>query len=194
MDSNKRGFSIGQLIIDLTPLLDVVLILLVVVLARSREAFNTANDTNRRLAEEEQIISAYEVQLNDEIDHVTDMYTAASEHINSSENMYEYVNLVTIYASYKESDRKNRTVYVFVNSEQKSWPVTRSNEATVWDEVKVYLEDALMDYSTSPTFFSIKYDVDMLYRDEEQINRIREELETEFSGLYDMPYTEMEHE
>ncbi len=191
MDSNKRGFSIGQLIIDLTPLLDVVLILLVVVLARSREAFNTASE---RLAKEEEIILENEVQWNDEIDHVTDMYTAASEHINSSENMYEYVNLVTIYASYKESDRKNRTVYVFVNSEQKSWPVTRSNEATVWDEVKVYLEDALMDYSTSPTFFSIKYDVDMLYRDEEQINRIREELETEFSGLYDMPYTEMEHE
>ena len=132
--------------------------------------------------------------MNDEVATATDMYNAASEHISTSESMYEYVNLVTIYASYTPSNAKERTLYVYINSQENNWVLTPSTQSQVWAEVKDYLENTLADYSNAPTFFSIKYDVDMLYRDEVEINRIREELELEFSSLYDIPYTEIDDE
>ena len=194
MNSENKKLSFGQFMIDLTPLLDVVLILLVVVLAKNIDSSNKIGDANKTYEDATKIVSDMEIRMNDEVTYATDMYNAASEHISSSENMYEYVNLVTIYASYTPSNRKERTIYVFVNSQQESWLLTPSTQSAVWEEVKEYLENTLNDYSNAPTFFSIKYDVDMLYRDEEEINRIRGELESEFSSLYDIPYTEIEDE
>ena len=172
--------SIAQFIIDLTPLLDVIFILLIVVLSAQRN--------------NEQIEERY-AEASEMLDEATEKearYDAMSEQLNTYANLSDYVNVVTIYSSYSPSNLKYRTVFVSVNgSDLKEWNLNPSNESSVWNECKTYIEGELADNKEVPTIFGIK-DEKMLYRDEQSILALYESID--LPEKYVKNYTETEDE
>ena len=178
MRLGKRSKSIAQVLIDLTPLLDVIFILLIVVLSY-QDNFNKAA--------EEQLTYAV-----DYIDDANDKVAAADARVDTAEEQVEnyaklndYVNVITINASYKPSNRKYRVIHVAVNADDmREIPLNPSNTNEAWKECKVYVEQIISD--GKPTILSIKNEK-MLYRDEESIMKMYEELNASTSNVYLKP-------
>ena len=182
---NNKKKTPGQLIIDLTPLLDVIFILLIVVLSFQDNFIKQADEkteaarSNAEKAEET-------VAQNEE------HYAAVQQQLENYEQLYDFVNIVTIYAGYSPADRRYRTLHVVINGgEQWEKEINPSNEENVWAECKNYIESTLSGKAENPTVFSIK-DEKMLYRDEQSILKLYEELN--LPNKYEKNYMETEDE
>ncbi len=188
--------TVGQFIIDLTPLLDVIFILLIVVLC-FRD--NYSKQADERVAEAEKTEAAAveqaeiaEKAAQDIVAENNSHYEAVQEQLEVYEQMYDYVNVVTVFASYKPSNRKYRTLHVEINAEEQ-WEreINPSNEDKVWDECRRHIESALADRTGIPTVFAIKNEK-MLYRDEQSILELYDKLEIE--DKFEKNYTETDDE
>ena len=170
MMRKEKKKSLGQYIIDLTPLLDVIFILLIVVLCYqdnfSSEAKAEIKDANEKVAD-----------ITDEKARTDGENTLLSRQLETYENLNNYVDVITIYSSYKPSNRKYRNVYVQINGGD-SWEreLNPSNEKAVWSECKEYIEGALANNDDKPVVLSIT-DEKMLYRDEQSIEKLYADLD-----------------
>ena len=187
MGIKNKPNIIGQLFIDLTPLLDVIFILLIVVLT-FQEDYKEAAD--KECANAQQTISdAKDAQAAAEAHSDT-----MQEQLGVYKNMYESINVVTIYASYTPSNRKFRTVHVQINAE-KMWEkeINPSNEDNVWKDCQVYIETEIANNGNNPipTLFSVTNEK-MLYRDEQSILSLYEKLNIQDKYLKN--YTETDDE
>ncbi len=171
-NKNKR---IGRALIDLTPLLDVIFIFLVVVLCfntnENEEAQAKLIEAEERLQEAERIENEAETKL-DVMQEQLDNYASDKDNIS----------FVTIYAEYKDNDRKFRTIHIKVNAlpEQKI-PLNPSNAENAWNECKEYLVKYVDE--KKPMMISIK-NSKMLYRDEKRIEKLIEELNSSGIGNF----------
>lgn len=167
MRLGKKPKSIAQALIDLTPLLDVIFILLIVVLSY-QDNFNSVAEEKLSQAEE------YQIAADDKVAEAEATNETYKEQLENYANLNDYVNVVTIYASYEPSNRKYRTIHVAINDEeQKEIQLNPSNTAEAWAECKSYVEPLIS--SEAPTIISIKNEK-MLYRDEEAIKSLYEGL------------------
>lgn len=185
MSLKSESKSIGEYIIDLTPLLDVIFILLIVVLC--------SQENHSRLADEK-YAQAEKIEL-DAIDskaEAEDYRNAVQKQLENYEQQFDYMNLVTIYASYKPSNRKYRTLRVMINGKE-VWEeeINPSNEDTVWDKCQAYIEKSINGDSEIPTVFAISNEK-MLYRDEEAILALYDRLD--IKNKFERNYTETENE
>ncbi|MBO4373853.1 MAG: hypothetical protein J5829_01990 [Lachnospiraceae bacterium] len=169
MRLKNKPKSLGQFIIDLTPLLDVIFIVLIVVLSFQDDYSKVADDRYTQATQIEQ-------KAKDDISAASASLATAEEHIDTYANMHDYVNVVTIYASYKPSNRKYRTLHVEINNAD-LWEkeINPSNEDRIWTECQSYIEGKLADNRDLPTVFSIM-DEKMLYRDEQSVLSLYENL------------------
>ena len=167
MGLKNRPKSVGQFLLDLTPLLDVIFILLIVVLTYQNDSSAASSAAARQL----------EQSYQDAVAAAEGKYAAAQEQLDTYAQMHDYVNVVTIYASYQPSNRKYRTLHVEIN-ENGIWEkeINPSNEERIWDECKAYIETALSERMELPTVFSIQNEK-MLYRDEQSILALYEKLD-----------------
>ena len=161
--------SIGQYIIDLTPLLDVIFILLIVGLCYKD---NFGYEAEKKIADANEEV----VEIKDEMAKTDGKNNLLSEQLDTYENLNNYVDVITIYANYQPSNRKYRNVYVQINAGD-VWEkeINPSNEKAVWSECKEYIEESLKNNDERPAVLSIK-DEKMLYRDEQSIERLYEDL------------------
>ena len=188
----------GQLLIDLTPLLDVIFILLLVVLTYESDFDKNAKNEMADAQQIRQEATAREQQVrleaNDAIAEAEGKRDAAQEQLDTYEHLYDSVNVVTIYASYKPSNRKFRTVHVQINAE-KMWEkeINPSNEDNVWKDCQVYIETEIANNGNNPipTLFSVTNEK-MLYRDEQSILSLYEKLNIQDKYLKN--YTETDDE
>ena len=149
MGKNKKPKSIGRLIIDLTPLLDVIFIVLIVVLA-GQDTFNMEAD--QKFAEAEVYVSEADKKL-DEMEALVDTY---AEQMAAYDSLSDYFNAVTVYASYSLENRRLRTVYVMINNEEPvTLNLTPSNTAETWAECKRMIEEVIKKDETLPMILSI---------------------------------------
>ena len=162
MRLTNKTKTVGQLLIDLTPLLDVIFLMLIVVLSYQTNYSNNADEVYEKAQQIEQ-------EAKDMVADAKSSNATAQEQLDTYEKLDNYVNVVTIYASYKPSNIKYRTLHVQINSED-IWEkeINPSNEKRVWEECQNYLESNLIKDSEIPTIFSIM-DEKMLYRDEQEI-------------------------
>lgn len=168
MKLGKKPKSIGQVLIDLTPLLDVIFILLIVVLSYQD---NFSEKAEEQISQAEQYYTDAQDAVAD-AEAKTDTY---KEQLENYANLNDYVNVVTIYASYEPSNRKYRTIHIAMNADDmKEIPLNPSNTSEAWAECKSCVEQVITD--EAPTIISIKNEK-MLYRDEESIIKMYESLE-----------------
>lgn len=162
MRLTNKTKNVGQLLIDLTPLLDVIFLMLIVVLSYQSNYSNKAEEVYDQAQQIEQ-------DAKDMVADAESKKAVAQEQLDTYEKLDNYVNVITIYASYTPSNIKYRTLHVQINSED-IWEkeINPSNEKRVWEECQNYLESKLTNDSEIPTIFSIM-DEKMLYRDEQEI-------------------------
>ena len=172
MGKNKKPRSLGRLLIDLTPLLDVIFIVLIVVLAGQD---NYSTEADRKYAEAEKYVK--EVNAENSV---------LKEQMSTYSSLNEYFNVVTVYAAYSQENRKLRTIYIKVNTDE---PITinlnPSNVSTAWAECRKYIEDKIKEDLSLPMILSINTNSDekMLYRDEESIHSMFMDLMNNYKNL-----------
>ncbi len=185
MRLKNKPKTMGQFIIDLTPLLDVIFILLIVVLSFQN---NYIKEADEKVEAAERVEEA----ANEAITINNDHYTAVQTQLETYEQLYDYVNVVTIFASYMPSNRKYRTLHVEINGNtQWEREINPSNEEKIWDECRTYIESTLSDKSGFPTVFAIR-DEKMLYRDEQAILALYDDLD--LPNKYEKNYLETDNE
>ena len=176
--SNRTG---GQMLIDLTPLLDVIFILLIVVVCYQTRYRDRSDEIRTEAA------AVRDEAMDAQAD--TDAQNAVlREQLETYANLNDYVNVIEIYATYAPSDRKSRTIYIRYNDEEKQISLTSSNSARAWQECETYLAGILDGSAELPTVLTIM-DERMLYRDEQKINELFGELSGRYDNLYLRNYT-----
>ncbi len=203
----NRPRTLGQFIIDLTPLLDVIFILLIVVLCFQDNYSKEADEKVAAAEQQEQIavekaeqtektasekIAEIRQETEDAMAANDSHYEAVQQQLEVYEQMYDYVNVVTVVASYKPSNRKDRTLHVEINAEDQ-WEreINPSNEDKVWAECQAHIESVLAGKTGMPTVFAIKNEK-MLYRDEQSILELYDKLNIE--DKFEKNYTETDDE
>ena len=179
MGKNKKPKSIGRLIVDLTPLLDVIFIVLIVILA-GQDNYSTQADV--KYAEAEKYVS----EVNAEMEEIDAQNSVLKEQMSAYSSMNEYINIVTVYAAYSSENRKNRTIYLKVNVEEPiKISLNPNNTSEAWSECRDYIEEIINEDVNTPMILSINANNDekMLYRDEESINSLFMELTKNYNNL-----------
>lgn len=186
MGSGDNSRSIGKLIIDLTPLLDVVLLILFIVL-------RGMSVERSELTVQEKNIEERENRLADEIASAEAERDSVASQLKTYENLGQYVNVLNIYSAYRPSDPRYRTVYVLINAEEPAqYELSPDNDKEKWSEIRSYIEENITE-TGAPIVLSIQSinrdeNEKMLYRDEIAIKEIYEEL------IFDTKITTYEEE
>lgn len=178
MKTDKKR-TIGQILIDLTPLLDVVFILLMIVMIGS-EVYAGQADSVR--AEAEDVKAEY-----------TAMEAVMTDRIDTYEHLDDYVGVVSIYAAYQPSYRQNRTIYIGYGDEVKTIALNGAGTTKAWKDCRNYIEGILSANEGTPFVISI-LDEQMLYRDEQAIEDMFADLCASHKNLYLKNYTETDDE
>lgn len=184
MRMRKTNNGIGRMLIDLTPLLDVIFILLIVVVCYQSK-YKDISDANIAAA------TAKEAAVTDEMAATKAQNTVLKAQLDTYANLNDYVNVVEIFSTYTPSDRKNRTIYISYNSEQKTINLTASNSSRAWQECESYITGILESRGDAPMVLKVM-DEQMLYRDEQRIIELFGSLCEKYPNLYLRNYTESE--
>ena len=173
MGKNKKPKSIGRLIVDLTPLLDVIFIVLIVILA-GQDNYSTQADV--KYAEAEKYVS----EVNAEMEEIDAQNSVLKEQMSAYSSMNEYFNVVTVYAAYSPENRKLRTIYLKVKIN-----LNPSNMSSAWTECRNHIEEIIRKDESLPMILSINTNSDdkMLYRDEESISSMFMEFTKTYKNL-----------
>lgn len=168
----NRNKTLRQIIIDLTPLLDVVFILLIVVLSDQDNYRMQAEAKHDEVLQLEQTLKTENATLQDQLD--------------TYEQEQNYVNVVSIHADPLESNRKRRILSVRVNNDEpKTWELDPGREEQVWQKCKEYVEKILSGRTELYTIIKVD-NATMLYRDYETIrNSFYESLDIPYKLLTD---------
>ena len=146
-----------QLIIDLTPLLDVIFILLIVVLCGQDDYIAKVEDKAEKTQQLEQALE-------------TERETW-QERLDAYEKQYNYMNVVNIHVTPSENDRKHRTVFISIGSEEpQTWELDPGRENQVWQKCKEHIERTLSGNLNRVTIINVENST-MLYRDYEMITK-----------------------
>lgn len=172
MTGEKKPKSLGRLIVDLTPLLDVIFLVLIVVLAGQD---NYSSEADKKYEEAQKIVQ----EVNAQIGEIDADNSVLKEQMSAYESLNEYFNVVTVYAAYSTESRKLRTIYLKINTDDIiKINLNPSNSTSAWAECRNYIEAIIKEDETLPMIVSIDSNNDekMLYRDEEAISGMLTEL------------------
>ena len=165
----SRSKGIKQFIIDLTPLLDVIFILLIVVLANGTRSEELANE---QFEEAMEVKSSAEQQVN-----------AYKSHFEAYSDIDEYFSIITVSAGYHSDNRRERTISIKVNeNDEIQFELNPTNQDDQWEKITQDIQKTISAKNDLPAILvlNIKNDEKMLYRDEEEIMRIFDGLKTEY--------------
>ncbi|MBR4780133.1 MAG: hypothetical protein IK014_02095 [Lachnospiraceae bacterium] len=185
MGKNKKPKSIGRLLIDLTPLLDVIFIVLIVVLA-GRDTFNA--NVEQKYAEAEQVQSEAEQKQIEAEQEINDMMASVKTYesqLEVFEELNDQFNVIAVSTYYKLQDRTYRNVIVKTfGNEPVAMELNPSNSDKVWDQFKTIIEDVVKADETKETIISLKIEEGekTLYRDYEKMKNIINELQGIYPG------------
>ncbi len=194
---NKNRRSIGHILIDLTPLLDVVFILLFVVIAST--SISSKNDIAKLKEREAQLeewgkqLDGRETELARQEDESNTRVETMFDSFEDFNNVLDFVCLVEINEYVNATDRSQRKIFVKfmqdgdVTSQPSEYELNKNNLRESFEQIK---SDVLQVKEVDkPILVKIKYE-NMLYRDEKAI----EELFKEIDGVYLKPYKEIAKE
>lgn len=185
MSTKKKTKTLGQFLIDLTPLLDVIFIFLIVVLT-SQDKFQ--EDTKQNLADSQTTIS----EMQETVSKAEAQQATINDQMDTYDHLSEYLDIITVYATYTDpAKRKYRDLYVQVNmGELKKFELNPSNSAEQWAACRAYLDKIVEEDCKSKKHVILSKKAinedRVLYRDDSEINKIYEELieKYQYPGMY----------
>jgi len=178
MGKKKRTKSLGRLLIDLTPLLDVIFIVLIVVLA-GRDSYSAAAEEKMLMAEE------YTKEADQKLNEMEAKVDTYLDQMNTYNVLNEYFNVVTVYSAYSPENRRLRTIYVMINTDEPVMLSLTPSTSEKWDECRDIVEEVIKKDLKKPVILSINMNNEgkMLYRDEVKINEIFMELVNKYDNV-----------
>ena len=162
----------GNLLIDLTSLLDVIFIVLLVVMSMLQEQESVAAEEKKGYMEQEANISHLEEQYNDQLDAIS--------------NIDEYIAFISVNARFDE-DLVTRHIEILNSDKSSIVPeipeLKRTKTSEAYSSLKDYIEAYIKENPERVVVLSLNEgDEDILYRDEKEIKSIFNILETEYSN------------
>ena len=162
----------GDILIDLTSLLDVIFIILLVVLCHGQ--LSSQEVENEKIEVEEKMA---------EVDKKDSLY---SQQLDSMEELQQYVMIVSVDASYDPSNIKERTVDVLISgsSEPEEFSLIGENTKEPLEQLEETLKACIEENEDKQIILSLNENDDrILYRDEVAIIKIFEDLWNEHRNV-----------
>ncbi len=153
---------------DLTPLLDVIFIVLMVVMC------------NRSVGENKEI-----AELVKENDRLNSENRVLSDQIYAEENKDDLVSNVVLYADYESENPRTRHIWLAHGEDSLTEPVTITPETE--EEGFVRIREELEGYVTESTDKPVLIVLDesrILYRDQQSLDKMLDELDQNHTNLY----------
>ena len=165
MSRHKRKSGLD---IDLTPLLDVIFIVLMVVMC------------NRSVGENKEI-----AELMKENDQLNAENNVLKDQIYTEENKDDLVSYVVLYANYETGNPKTRHVWLGHGDEKEieDITITPETEEEKFSEVKEKLEGYVKERSDKPVLIVLD-ESQILYRDQQLLDEVLNELDQDNPNLY----------
>ena len=180
MRKKGRSKTVKDLIIDLTPLLDVIFIILLIVLANG----DVYSQSAASLMTEAEAESLNAQQIMNDADLMVNTYQT---HLEAYKEIDDYFSIITVSAGYDIRNRRNRTVRVKINdSDEMVYELNPSNAKNgEWTKIRKFIEERVAAEPDLPVILALnmKNEDKMLYRDEEDIRRIFDDLKAEYPNV-----------
>ena len=160
--------SAGNILIDLTSLLDVIFIVLLIVTCRLQTV--------------EEAVAEKEVQAQERIDEARSEQELYKEQMESLSNISEYVVVISVNANYDE-DLITRHIRILDSGSgtgvQEIGTLVGQNTEEGLEKLRSYLQSTVEKNPDKTVVISLnEKDEDILYRDENSINKIIDEIVT----------------
>jgi len=167
MKRKKR--SKGDILIDLTSLLDVIFIILLVVICNQRNL-------------SEQLSQQKEEANNEKVEATASKYLY-DEQVSLANSYNTYIS---VYSKFDENNPISREIYVLKNGDNiEDFELNGNNVQESLDEFKACLVSYIDDNAGKPIVLSLNENDDaILYRDEKAIKNIYDELKESYSDVY----------
>lgn len=163
----------GDVIIDLTSLLDVIFIVLLVVICY-------ASSLSSNYMEQQDVAES-------KIEEAENAQNVYNDMVKEGNSLIEYVGIIVVRIPPREDDYTKRTIYVLENGEDElvEYQLEGNNTSTQFDELKSYIEKYIEGHENRPVIISLNdTDEDILYRDEKTVLNMIDELQTEHNNIY----------
>lgn len=184
MRKKRRGS--GDILIDLTSLLDVIFIMLLVVVCYQQSVTREAEAEQREAVEQslqaQELCEDYE-ELLKETQTTMALY---SDQLDTADKLNEYVWAASVYSRYKDYEHvTERHIEVLREGEEIAGFDLYGNNTDALEDFKNILVKYITDHSDRPVILSLNEDDDnILYRDEVAIQGIFTELASEYSNVF----------
>ena len=164
----KRRHNQGDILIDLTSLLDVVFIILLVVICNQQ-----------KITSEVQTQQAEAAELSERADVQLQLY-------QDQMNMMDNLCLVSVNARYESENVTVRHVYIQKKGEElEEIDFIGKQTAESLQKIKSSLEEYIQSHPGNPVILSLnENDEKILYRDEKAIQTIFNDLKRDFENVY----------
>ena len=158
----------SDLNIDLTPLLDVIFIVLMVVMC------------NRSVGENNEI-----AELTKENDRLNAENQVLSDQIYAEENKEDLVSNVVLFANYESGNPKTRYIWLARGEDRMTEPVTITPETEEegFGKVREALEGYVTESKDKPVLIVLD-ESQILYRDQQSLDEMLDELDKDHTNLY----------
>lgn len=186
-----------KLILELTPLLDVILIMMFFVLMQNNqltsEKLNEADkeiaSVNENLSEVIESVKDKENQYKEEISDLNESLLAAKDQLKSIESFEEYCQIISVCVINREEGKR----VIIISDGKKEYSISFD-----WDSL-LYAKNGLKDdllrlinerQNNMPSFISFHYDGNVIFkRDFELVTEVLGEITNEVDDVY-VKYTE----
>ena len=163
--------------IDLTSLLDVIFIVLMIVMCY-QQIYLEKREANADVVMEEAMA------MQDEAAEAMADASVYAEQLDTYEDMFNQIAVITVYASYQPSDPRNRQIRVLINNEEVSTiDVSPTNAEEAYGRLAQLLEDNITKHAEIPVIISLD-DEQILYRDQLRISDMINGLFSKHDNLY----------
>ncbi len=161
----------GNILIDLTSLLDVVFIVLLVVLSLLQEKEGVMEQQQADIQNEQAALASLQEQYDDQLD--------------SLKGLEQYVAFISVNSRY-DTDLVTRHIEVIKSDQGSVIPeisVLKRLSTDGFDELKEYIESYIREHPDRVVVLSLNEgDEDILYRDEKAIKNMFNELKAEYGN------------
>ena len=170
--SMRRRKGQGDVVIDLTSLLDVVFIVLLVLLCGQRAETDKAKDLMDKAMEEMQ-----------EAEDTKDLYNNMK---NASDNINEHVSKIAISVPYDKAEITKRNIRILSDDKgENRFELVGVDVDKSFEGFKDYLSAYIQSNSGEPVIIFLNEDQEkILYRDERKVNEIIGDLQKKYDNVY----------
>lgn len=190
----RQRYNMGNILIDLTSLLDVIFIVLAVVLCNQQYQTKVLETTEAQLMQEKDSLEQKQNEVNERERYVAEREEAADsqyvlykDQLNTEDSLQQYVLTISVNVGYVTPDMKERNVNMLAGGEEKpeafSLKGENTEELTLFEEK---LKKCIEDNDDKPVILSLNEDEEkILWRDENKIKEIFEKLGNNYDNVYE---------